>query len=304
MPNVCTVVQDESPTNWNKKRSSDSPISVFYTIFLGIVVVGLVYLTVWGLHNNNIEALGSGVIFMMMLLTFAVIMALAKNNMIGCNIDIPIESTFQTSAFWFINGILLWTALAQFAIVYGPEGQQQNIFAFKPLDIAPADMPQFWKSFLSIISAPGVEESFFLITIPLIMFYILDKMNIDRTISLVTVGFTVAYTFAVMHVGYATVTVFLLAAAMFRLIQIFLYWGDARANIFNTFDVALAFALGAHLGNNVITTTGYAATIAIFMTNPLGVLCLMFFVVALYYWAKTMAEIIEKSAKHVGINFT
>jgi hypothetical protein len=263
-------------------------------VIVGLTLIGTSYLALWGLHHENFRAFGIGVIFSILGFIAILVYYGVENGVLGRGVDIPIESTFRTSAFWFVAGIVFWTIAASFGTIYGTDGKPQSI-AFGPMSllnsgaIAKDGMSEFWHTLTNVITAPTIEEMFFLIALPIAMFTVFERLKFSRELSFFAVVFTVPIVFATFHVGFAGVIVFIVAAALFRFIMLTLHWGDARVQLFQLLDVSPAFALGAHVANNIITTKGYIATFHIFMAHPFGIVILGFFGLTSYYAMEAVA---------------
>ena len=146
-------------------------------------------------------------------------------------------------------------------------------------------------AFVNVISAPVAEECFFLIAMPLAIIYLLQKQfKIPESISIIGAVSITAVTFAYFHVSYQTMGIFLLSAIFFRFVMNLLYWGDAKLDIFERFDIAPEFVVGAHIANNIITTSGFLATFNLFLTNPIGILFIGILGISAFYWLETVAE--------------
>lgn len=225
------------------EKSPLSTASAFWVVAYLISLVGLIWIAIWAYFNNSIRGAVIAIIFFMMLVTSVV---LSRRTLYQ-------SGTFQTSATSFTLGFIIWSILGstQQSIL---SVSQNNLFA-----AISSELPQFLEFIMNTFVIPIAEESLWIIAIPDVLTFIMDKVSGVNNLSffknkilqiavIVVVG---ASTFALFHVGNLAFVAFLVAAIIFRTAMILFVVGDRKINLVPTLTIVPAFAVGAHIGNNL-----------------------------------------------------
>lgn len=241
--------------------------NIFWVIMISLAVVGLFYLGLWGYAENNFRAITVSMIFATMLI-FSV-------AFLGKNLFLTKETLAQScTAFW--AGALLWGGIAWLA--QSPAGSILTMFTITPqtmLSSVAQQMPAFWQAYILSWSAATVEELMFLLTIPLLVFIMLKGIAkyfpiFENMAAQITIAIIISsLTFAFFHTGQAMFISFVIAAMVFRGIQLGLYWGDTFWDIVPFTAMLGAFAVGAHWANNIFSF-GLQSFLNIMMSEPFG----------------------------------
>lgn len=241
--------------------------NVFWIIMIALAVVGLFYLALWGYAENNFRAITVAIIFAMMLI-FSVAF-LGKNLFVA-------EATFARTLTAFWGGVFLWGAIAWLA--QAQPGSILTMFTITPqtmLSSVAQQLPVFWNSFITIWMAPVIEELTFLLTIPVLVFLAMRgigkyfSLMSNKAVQMAAVIIISSLTFAFFHTGQAMFVSFVIAAMIFRGIQLGLYWGDTFWDIVPFTTILGSFAVGAHFINNA-AAMGLQSFLNIMMSEPFG----------------------------------
>ncbi len=230
--------------------------SAFWILVILVSLVGLSYLGVWSYHNNSVKGLAISVIFFGMILT----------GIIFSKFEIFNSGSWEQNCTSFMIAFVIWVFLG------GSDKSilsltQNNLFAS-----ISSDLPRFLDFTLTAFVIPVSEELLWLIGIPFAIMAIMDLMGIQWKfmkniwLQIGVISIVSGITFALFHVGKLFIA-FLVAAFIFRTVQIVLTYGDIKANIFPWIALVSSFGLGAHIGNNwgdygfsegmnVLTTSG------------------------------------------------
>lgn len=247
--------------------SKEYPSGAFWLIFILISIIGLFYLQLFGFYENNFRAITVGGIFIMMLAISLII--------IGKPL-FTAKETFPQMCVSFWLGFGLWGAISWIAQL-----QPKSIFAFfsiEPqamLSSVAQQMPMFWNFFVTVWTASFIEEAFFLLTIPVLIFLVMNQLGKfvsvlgNKVLQMTLVIIISSLTFAFFHTGQVMFIGFVIAAIVFRGIQLGLYWGDAFWDVIPFTAILASFATAAHLINNWMAF-GFMNGLNIMFSEPFG----------------------------------
>ncbi|RKZ09940.1 hypothetical protein DRQ25_04755 [Candidatus Fermentibacteria bacterium] len=268
----------------NANTDLSTEISVLWILSLLVVLTGLSYLVVTGLHLNDLQVFGTAFVFLVLILVSISTFSLNLGH-------IPMGKTLNQSALFFMGGFFGWMMLLKSTTISSLTSK--SIL----LEIVEHKLPPFWNWFLSCIAAPFAEESWFLLAMPLLMIYVMNKINEELNLNLstsTTLFFVIivsAIIFANFHVGVKAFTVFAVSAIMFRTTQLLFYWGDLKLGMLSKIDFIPSFALGIHVSNNINASLGYIQSLGLLLTHPLGIILLILFIIMLYMAINSLATI-------------
>jgi len=247
--------------------------SAFWLLFTLLAMSGLVYLGIWGFHNNNIKAIAISTIFSSLVIFSIVI---TKLEVFKIDIDF-----FKACASWFWGfAIFIGLGVATRAL----QGQSilYSLFSATHLDrnrlfaTISSELPFFWEKTINTITIPYAEEMFWLIGLPVGIMWLMNSLSNakgleffeNRIFQFFMIIIISGATFAAFHVGKVIVG-FIIAALVFRTILIIMTIGEQQFDFIKWFVVLYSFALGAHMGNN-IADDGVMNFILIMQTNVYG----------------------------------
>lgn len=252
----------------------------FWILLFLVSVTGLLYMGVKGADTENVRMIAISLIFGFMLL--------ASFVMIGKQLGEE-KSTFNQLALFFWAGFLVWS-------LFKAGASYKSLSLFSSLTISPQNMmsalgqqmPPIWNYFVNVITAPIIEELFFLITLPLLLFAMfmpilmkLTKENklASRGLALVIVCTILSVIFRIFHVGSMEAGLFSsfgIAAMLFRAVQIALFWGDSLLDAIPGTKFLASFGIGAHISNNFAEMGGVSTIFTLLITEPMGWVILAF----------------------------
>lgn len=237
--------------------------SAFYIIVVLSAMVGLTYLMLKGFALENMRMVVIGAIFLLMLL-FATL--------------INIKTLFgEQRSFGAVIGMFWLGFLAWYTIAYLAVSRPQSMFSSFSihgqvmLSNVSQQLPPIADFFVNVISAPITEELFFLLTLPLLLFYLAGRIRPDfekepllKAVVAVIVFAITAYIFVEFHTGQAgLLSAFGIAALVFRSIQLALFHGNELFKVLPGTDMLASFAIGAHMANNLAATGGITKMISL-----------------------------------------
>ena len=267
---------------------SDQPTggAAFWIILLLVSVIPIAYLSNWALHNDSIRAFVISAILM-----FFILLTLSLDFF---KYLFPKGSSFSQNAFSLWLGIGLGTLLyfissrSHFALFTIPKQQLLSQLS--------GQLPLFWDKYINTIGAAFTEEIMFLVSIPLVLFFILnwigEKIELFKNpiFQTILVAAIVSPLFAIFHVGEAGLMSFFISAILFRSFLIISVQGDRLFNLIPFITLTVSFAVGFHMMNNVMVSGGISEFIKIMSSNIWGVVVLIFlsltFVSSLIYLMK------------------
>lgn len=253
----------------------------FWILLFLVCTVGLIYIGVKGLDTENVRMIAISLIFGFMLL--------ASFVMIGRQVTTEEKSSFNSLSLFFWAGFLLWA-------FFKAGASYKSLSIFSALTISPQNMmssvgqqmPPIWNYFVNVITAPIIEELFFLITVPLLMFALLmpvfmsltrENKVVAKVLSLLVICITLALVFRIFHVGSMETGLFSsfgIAAMLFRAVQIALFWGDSMLDAIPGTKFLASFGIGAHVANNFVEMGGVSTIFTLLITDPVGWLIIAF----------------------------
>lgn len=219
--------------------------SAFWVLIILISILGLSFLGIWSYQNNSVKGAIISFIFFAMIVTGIVLSKFEIFNL----------GTWGENSLSFTIGFLIWLFIG---IFFGTQSilsvSENALFA-----AIAGELPQLTEFLMNAFVIPISEELFWMVAIP---FSIITIMNItakNKTLSffenswfqIFVIVLVSGITFAAFHVGKLFVA-FLIAAFLFRASMVVLVYGDMKLDILKPIRLIVSFALGAHIGNNLI----------------------------------------------------
>ena len=240
-----------------KTVEKDAGALVFWLILVAVALIPLLWLQVWAYQNVNMKAFVIGNIFVVFIvLTFA--FDFEKRLY-------PSGSTFLSNSFSLSIGLLFGSLMGLLSSI-----GEQSIFGLFTvsqqylLSEISVQLPLFWATFANVVGAPVAEELLFLISIPTILFIIIEfigskyKVFKNPLVQTGIVAGVVGPLFAFFHVGNVALVGFIISAIVFRVLTIGLVHGDTKADILPFVSLIPAFAVGYHMSNNIMVSGGWS----------------------------------------------
>lgn len=227
--------------------ASDSSIttaSIFWIVAYLVSLGGLIWIAIWAFFNNSVTGVVIAFIFFMMLVSSFV---LSKRTLFQ-------TGTWKQNATSFTLGFIIWMFIGGFKQSVLSVAQN-NLFS----TIA-GELPQFLEFVMNTFVIPIAEESLWIIALPDVLHFLFDQIGgavrslsflKNKIVQLIAIAAIAATSFALFHVGNIGFAAFLIAAIVFRSIMIFFVVGDQSLNTIPIITVVPAFAVGAHIGNNL-----------------------------------------------------
>jgi hypothetical protein len=251
-----------------KKEDISIGGSIFWILMVLISLTGLSYLLVWSFHNDSVKGVVVSVVFVTLIIS----------GILLSRLKIFDYASWGDNTLSFSIGFFIWFAVGKF---FGPQSilsiSQNYLFA----SIA-SDLPQLIEIIMNVFIIPISEEIFWMFGIPFslitIMTVIGEKYSLWKNLYLqmFVVIVVASVTFAIFHVGKFFIS-FIIAAMLFRTIMIVLVYGDYNFNILKGVNLVAAFAVGAHIANNLIDV-GIGKTWLVLSTNiPVLLMIVVFF---------------------------
>lgn len=243
--------------------------SVFWIVMISLAMIGLIYLGIWAYIESNLKAGMTALIYSIMILFSVVITRFSIFSEPG---------SWGKNCFWVSAGILLYIFLLNI-------GDFASSFAMTDtylLSTLYPEMPMMLNTVLKTLIVPIAEEALWILAMPVVLFYILDmignkyKLFKNKLLQLLIIVAITSVTFFLFHVGNVRLA-FALPAISFRTLTVLFVYGDQKLNVFKMLDVIPAFAIGCHIGNNLVVE-GIQKTIAVYSTSVVGYLVMGFFV--------------------------
>lgn len=242
---------------------------IFWAMCIIFSFVGLAYMIGLGITTHNAQMTLIALMFGTML-TFSLVIS----NFISKDTFFKETYSFTKVTTSFLIGFVSWFAFATISTA-----SKQSIFSTftisnqNLLASVSSQMPPIWGWFINCVSAPIVEEAFFLIALPSMLFYIIFqiKEEFPPIVALLIVLPMAAISFRIFHTGQsgAVLSVFGIAAIIFRSIQIFLRYSGSKAFDFIPLPVCASFAVGAHMANNMVSS-GISKVWTLVIFEPIG----------------------------------
>jgi hypothetical protein len=255
------------------KQEQVSGALVFWLVLIATAIIPLLYLQVWAYQNINMKAFIVGNIFVVFILfTFA--FDFQKRLY-------PSKSSFLANCFSLTIGIGFGTILGFLSSL----NQQSVLGLFTVsqqylLSEISAQLPLFWSTFANTVGAPVAEELLFLISIPTILFIILEfagrkyKLFKNALVQTAIVAGVVGPLFAFFHVGNIALFGFIISAIIFRVLTIAIVYGDQKSDLIPLISIIPAFGVGYHIANNVMSSGGWGFFIQTMFLDVFGIVFL------------------------------
>lgn len=243
--------------------------SVFWIVMISLAMTGLIYLGIWAYIESNLKAGMSSLIYSIMILFSIVITRFAIFENPG---------SWGKNCFWLTIGMLFYIVLLNL----GDFASNLAMTDTYLLSTLYPEMPMMLNTTLKTLIVPIAEESLWILAMPVVLFYLLDMIGNkypvlkNKVLQLLIITAITSTTFFIFHVGNVNL-MFALPAIAFRTLTVLFIYGDQKLDIFKTLDVVPAFAIGAHIGNNLVVE-GIEKTIAVYSTSFVGFLVMGFFV--------------------------
>ena len=267
--------------------------SAFFILMIFVALGSLAYLGIWSYQptNNSIR----GVII------FTIFFSLIISAILFSKFQIFNEGSWKLNCTNFFWGFVIWLGAGSF---FGTKSilslSANNMYA----SIA-GELPQMLEFLTNSFIIPIAEELFWMVTIPyavISMLNLISRGSImglsleffeNKWFQIIVVAIISASTFAAFHVGKLFIG-FIIAAIIFRAIQIILLFGDEAFDIIPFLKVTIAFNIGAHIGNNFVNF-GILKGWAILTSNlmPVGLIVIILFVAILGTGLSTIVEFIN-----------
>jgi len=210
--------------------------SPFYLLMTMLPVLGILLTLIWAFSSNNVGGGFLAIIFGLMILLSLVI-----------GQEILQQAQWKHHTVSYTLGFLGWIAIstADFTVLSVGENRYYSTLA--------GQIPNFQDTVFTGVVIPIAEELLWTVAIPIFVFSILGSDQFDfseftQYAALILISTT---TFALFHVENIEIIGFLIAAGMFRLLMIATSVADTRDNFLPWVEATPAFAIGAHMANNL-----------------------------------------------------
>lgn len=224
--------------------AKDSPVTTASIFWVGaylVSLVGLIWIAIWAFFNNSVTGAVIAFIFFMMLVSSFV---LSKRTLFQ-------SGTWKQNATSFTLGFMIWIFIGSNTNSVLSVAQN-NLFS-----TISSQLPQFLEFIMNSFVIPIAEESLWIIALPDVLSFMMNQIGkaysffTNKIFQLIVIAVVGAVTFAVFHVGNLGFLAFLIAAMLFRTIMIFFVVGDQSLDAIPFVTIVPAFAVGAHIGNNL-----------------------------------------------------
>lgn len=239
-------------------------IPPFYLMLVVLVFMGLSYIMLLGLPTDN-----PGLIIFSLIFGFLAV----TSTLLFSNALSKTEETFTTSAQGLLIGFVAWFSFLSLKNIF-PVFSFFTVQSQSTLSTIQGAIPPFYEFFASVIWAPIIEEFFWAIALPIVIFAFLGNISKEFPIfknaimQFFIVLFICGLTFASFHTS-ATLIGFYIAATIFRTIQIVLMYGDQKYDIIKGYTITYTFLIGTHMSNN-LHVYGVGKAYNILLSEPLG----------------------------------
>lgn len=242
--------------------ANDAPVttaSIFWVVAYLISLGGLIWIAIWSFFNNSLPGLVVAVIFFMMLVSSFV---LSKKTLFQ-------SGTWKQNATSFTLGFIIWSFIG---------GAKQSVLSVAQNNLfstVSSQLPQLLEFIMNTFVIPIAEESLWIIAIPDVLHFVMDQIGTassrfsffkNKIVQLIAITIVGASTFALFHIGNLGFIAFLIAAMIFRSVMIFFVVGDSTLNSIPVITIVPAFAVGAHIGNN-LAQYGFAKGVGLLAQN-------------------------------------
>ena len=172
-----------------------------------------------------------------------------------------------------------WVGFGLLAVLVS--GASKSILGFSVFSASAQAIDYNTGIYLVTQAAPVAEEAFFLIAFPVMLFYTikglakafkliwkpLGELLDSRFTYAILTALIVGVSFAVFHIGQQTLISFIWAAIVFRAMLIIFADFDLLYDIVPSISTVYAFAVGAHMANNINATIGFQQFFTTFLWN-------------------------------------
>ena len=245
----------------------------FYVVLFVFAIIGLGYMMLLGVPQNNIGLIAVSLIFGFLFLSGLLVVQHDLRQT---------KETFTASAQSFTLGFTAWFTLSSLKYI-SPIFAVFSFPAQATLSTIAEEIPPFWQFINTVIMAPIVEEIFWGLALPIIMFSSMDELGkkefkflSNRILQFFIVIVVGTFTFAAFHTS-ATQLGFFIAAMLFRTIQIIVFFGDKKYNLIPQYAILFSFLVGTHMANN-FAEFGVRYSYNILISNIFGWIVLITFV--------------------------
>lgn len=254
------------------------PISggqAFWIGWLLVALIPLAWLSNWGYQNGSLAAFAISVIFLLLIIITLALKLFTKlwqpnESEDGSTKTTTFSQQSLSAVLGGLFGILIiklsqWTTFSLLAL------PRQEVLA-----ALGGNLPLFWNKFVNVIGASFAEEMFFLVALPFLIFMILEWVGSvfspakNPWFQILVVSVIVGPLFAWFHVGSAGVVAFLIAAAIFRIVNIVFVHGDRLLNIVPFASLTISFSFFMHMFNNIWALGGFGEFLSVMATQPVG----------------------------------
>jgi len=246
--------------------------SVFWILLIFIGFISLTFLMIQAFFQQSIITAVVAMIFLMLMVVGVLLSRLKVFDL----------ASWGDNTLAFTIGFLLYIGLG----LLGTFGAEKSIigenFLFSTLS---SQLPQLTDMIVNVFLVPIAEELVWMIGIPFVLITMMNKLGERFSIwkqgwlQIAVIIIIGSFTFAIFHQG-KLVLAFIASALLFRSLLIFLVYGDKKYDIIKGVNVVAGFAVGSHMGNNLMFR-GLDKVILLLNTNffPVGLLVYAFFLV-------------------------
>jgi len=249
-------------------------LSTFWSLWFAIISTLLIYFSLLGINTNSFTVYATSMLFLVLLImAFTVTMAVHLGY-IPSKYFMPMGKSFGESALAFLAGCIFWMLI----IPQQPETIKTTFFDW----------------FMDAIVAPFVEEYWFALSLPAIIYFVLSKLTpLNESDLIIATSILAGLIFAYTHVAMNHFPLFIASALVFRALLINIYEADVRRNLLPFINVTPAFLFGVHFMNNNIYLMGNIQNTITFLlaAGTLGKIFLTIFAIIVIY---AIFELMEK----------
>lgn len=251
--------------------------SIFWLYIIIATYSGLIWLSLWSFQNEFLQPAIMSFIFMFMII-FGIVLS---------KFEILNSGSITQNSFFFVLGFILWYLFS--FIVKNVSAGQFSMTSNNLFSSVQGILPLTLETTLNNYIIPVSEELFFMVAIPISLFTIFNQLGKKYKIfsnewfQLLLVILISGISFAIFHVGKLNIP-FLIAAFLFRGLMVFFVYGDKKKDIIKNADLVVAFAVGAHIANNVFQT-GFGLSMQVLLQNftTFGWIIIGFFIVTFLF---------------------
>lgn len=217
--------------------------SAFWVFVILINLIGMTYLSIWSYHNDSLQGALLSFLFFAMIVSSILLSRFKVFDM----------GTWGENSFSFTAGMFIWMGFAYF---FG-QGRGLSVAENQLYATIAGDLPEVLNFVMNVIVVPISEELFWMVGLPfgiLTIMFIFGKnypiLN-NPWVQIFVISVVGGITFAVFHVA-NLILPFLISAFIFRSALTVFVWGDKLTNFIKPAKIIVSFAVGAHIGNNMM----------------------------------------------------